>query len=380
MASMLDGAVEAARRLADAVPGDRDGLRRAAAAGAAGAGPSGRGCARSSAPWTPSARPSRPSSPRTTGSSSPASTSAPGAMSSGSRAGWPGNSPDGCADTPISETAIMGLGVGCGHGRHAARGRADVPRLHRRLLRPVAQPGGQAALHDRGRGGDGADGAHPVRCRSIVGQPALAEPGGAAGAHSRVDRRDAVDAGRHLRPAARLYPGPQSGGVHREPSVVRHEGCATAARLHTPDRAVCCGAPRPRHHGRLGLTDGARGAGRCGGARGGGHLRRGDRPQNGGPPRHGADPGLGAQDEPAAHRPRGGRAVRHRRRDRGDGGPGGFLGSRCADRAHRRRAVALALFARPRTSLAARTARTSPPPSAGSPPCSCRLSSPTGGR
>ncbi len=39
--------------------------------------------------------------------------------------------------------------------------------------------------------------------------------------------------------------------------------------------------------------------------------------QDRGSPRHGADPRLGAQDEPATHRPRGGRAVRHRRRDRG---------------------------------------------------------------
>ena len=50
-----------------------------------------------------------------------------------------------------------------------------------------------------------------------------------------------------------------------------------------------------------------------------------------------ADPRLGAQDEPAARRPRGGRAVRHRRRDRGHGRPGGVLGSRRADRAHRGR-------------------------------------------
>ena len=36
---------------------------------------------------------------------------------------------------------------------------------------------------------------------------------------------------------------------------------------------------------------------------GGGHLRRGDRPEDGGSPGHGADPRVGAQDEPAAHRP-----------------------------------------------------------------------------
>ena len=68
-------------------------------------------------------------------------------------------------------------------------------------------------------------------------------------------------------------------------------------------------------------------------ARGGGRgdLRRGDRPPDGGSAGHGVDPRVGAQDEPAAHRPRGRGALRHRRRDRGHGGPGGLLGSRCAD-------------------------------------------------
>jgi 2-oxoisovalerate dehydrogenase E1 component len=72
-------------------------------------------------------------------------------------------------------------------------------------------------------------------------------------------------------------------------------------------------------------------------------LRRGDRPADGGSARHGADPRLGAQDEPAAHRPRGRRPLRHRRRDRGHRGPRGLLGSRCADRAHRGRRHSAAL-------------------------------------
>ncbi len=63
----------------------------------------------------------------------------------------------------------------------------------------------------------------------------------------------------------------------------------------------------------------------------GGHLRRGDRPQDRGTPRHGADPRVGAQDEPPAHRPRGRRPLRHRGGDRGDRRPRGLLGPRCAD-------------------------------------------------
>ena len=54
-------------------------------------------------------------------------------------------------DTPISETAIMGLGVGAAMAGHAAGRRADVPRLRRRVPRPAAQPGGEDAVHDRRR-------------------------------------------------------------------------------------------------------------------------------------------------------------------------------------------------------------------------------------
>ena len=139
-------------------------------------------------------------------------------------------------DTPISETRDRGPRRRRGDGGHAPGRRADVPRLRRRVPRPAAQPGGQAAVHDRRRRADGADRAHAVRRRPLVGQPALAEPRGAARAHPRADRRDAVDAGRHLRPAARRDPGPEPGGVHREPAALRHEGPAAAGRPPRPDR------------------------------------------------------------------------------------------------------------------------------------------------
>ena len=142
-------------------------------------------------------------------------------------------------DTPISETADHGPGRRRGHGRHAPGGRADVPRLRRGVLRPAAQPGGQAALHDRRGRRDGADRPHPVRGRPLLGQPALAEPRGAAGPHPRADRGHALDTGRHLRPAARRHPGPQSGGLHREPAALRHEG--TASRRPT----TCSRSARP---------------------------------------------------------------------------------------------------------------------------------------
>ncbi len=79
-------------------------------------------------------------------------------------------------DTPISETAILGLGRRSSHGWHAACGRDHVPRLPRGVLRPAAQPGRQDAVHDRRCRRDGAHRAHPVRRRQVIGQPALSEP------------------------------------------------------------------------------------------------------------------------------------------------------------------------------------------------------------
>ena len=92
-----------------------------------------------------------------------------------------------------------------------------------------------------------------------------------------------------------------------------------------------------------------------------------DRPAHGRAARHGADPRLGAQDEPAPDRARGRRSVRHRRRDRGDRRPRRILGPRRADRTHRRRGDAAALRARPRTRVAPRPRRhrrRDPPPRA----------------
>ena len=116
-------------------------------------------------------------------------------------------------------------------------------------------------------------------------------------------------------------------------------------------------AGRHGHHAGLGVADGPRGAGGRRSGRRGGDLGRGDRPQDRRSARHGADPRVGAQDEPPADRARGRAPVRHRRRDRGDGRPRGVLGPRRADRAHRRGADAGAVHPRPREGLAARSRR-----------------------
>ena len=95
-AAVLDGAVEAARRLAAPATATLADFVVRPAGGAGGAGPAGARMRRCSAPWTPCDRRWRPSSSRTSASFSPASTSAPAAMSSGSRAAWPTSSRGGC--------------------------------------------------------------------------------------------------------------------------------------------------------------------------------------------------------------------------------------------------------------------------------------------
>ena len=66
-------------------------------------------------------------------------------------------------DTPISEIGLHRRGGGRGGDRASAGGRADVRRLHGRLLRPDLQPGGEVPLHVRRQGGDAAGRAHHVR-------------------------------------------------------------------------------------------------------------------------------------------------------------------------------------------------------------------------
>ena len=139
-------------------------------------------------------------------------------------------------DTPISETAIMGLGVGA-----AMAGMRPVVELMYLdfvgvCLDQLLNQAAKLPFMTGGAARDGAHGAHAVRRRPLVGQPALAEPRGAARAHPRPQRGDAVDARRHLRAAAGGDPGPEPGRLHREPVALRHEGAAAAGRPHRAHR------------------------------------------------------------------------------------------------------------------------------------------------
>ena len=112
VARELDDAVEAARRLpAPAVATLTDFVARAATRTA----PSRRRrppTRRCSARWTRSAPRSKPSSPATSACSSPGSTSRPGGNVFGLTRGLHDRFGDRVRDTPISESAIVGLGVG----------------------------------------------------------------------------------------------------------------------------------------------------------------------------------------------------------------------------------------------------------------------------
>ena len=84
-------------------------------------------------------------------------------------------------DTPISETAIVGLGVGAAMAGMRRWSRSCIS-TSSRMPRSV-QPGGEAAVHDRRARPDGAHRPNPVRRRTLLGQPALAESRSAACAH-----------------------------------------------------------------------------------------------------------------------------------------------------------------------------------------------------
>ena len=80
--------------------------------------------------------------------------------------------PDRVLDTPISESAFIGAAVGAARDRPAPGRRADVRRLHGRLLRPDLQPGRQVPLHVRRQGRDAGGHPHDVRRRLPRGRAA----------------------------------------------------------------------------------------------------------------------------------------------------------------------------------------------------------------
>ena len=178
-------------------------------------------------------------------------------------------------DTPISETAIIGLGVGA-----AMAGMRPVVELmyldflgvcFDQLLNQAAKlpfmTGGAAemALTVRTQFGAGRSSGsqHSQSLEALLAHI----PG--------LDRGHAVDTRRHLRPAPGRHPGPEPRGLHREPAALRHEGAPAPARPRRADREVRGRAARDRRDRRVGLADGPRGDGRRRAGGGGGDLGRG---------------------------------------------------------------------------------------------------------
>ena len=121
-------------------------------------------------------------------------------------------------------------GGGRGGDRASPGRRADVRRLHGRLLRPDLQPGGQVPLHVRRQGGDAAGRAHHVRRRLPRRLAALAVPLPDLHPHPRPEGRAAVERLRGEGPA-------DPGDPRRRPGdLLRAQGACTTWRWRCPTR------------------------------------------------------------------------------------------------------------------------------------------------
>ena len=122
-----------------------------------------------------------------------------------------------------------------GH-RAAPRRRADVRRLHGRLLRPDFQSGRKVPLHVRRQGGDALSGAHHVRRRLPRRLAALAVPLPDLHPHPRPEGRAALQRLRGEGPSHTGDPRRRSGDLLRAQGHVRHGDGGARRALHHPLR------------------------------------------------------------------------------------------------------------------------------------------------
>ena len=199
------------------------------------------------------------------------------ALTRGLYAKWP----DRLLDTPISETAVMGLAVG-----GAMAGMTPVVELmyldflgvcFDQILNQAAKlrfmTGGKArmglVIRTQFGGGRSSGSQHSQSLEALLAHvPGLTVVMPSTPADTYGLLRSAI-----LRP--------EPGGVHREPPDVRDEGPQAAGRLPDPARQGEGRAGRHRPHHRERLADGPRGAGRRRGARAARDQRRGHRPADG---------------------------------------------------------------------------------------------------
>ena len=229
----------------------------------------------------------------------------PGAASSASPRGSTAGSPAGCWTRRSPSRRSSARPIGAATRGDAAGGRADVHRLHGRLLRPDLQPGRQVPVHVRRQGGDAGGDPHDVRRRPAGGRPAL--PGAVPGLHPHpgAEGGRAVDAVRRQGPADPGDPRRRSGDLLRAQGAVRHHRRRAGGELHDPVR-------RGEHRARRRRRDrSSRSAGWCTIAleaadelAASGVAVRGDRPAHHQPARHRHDPRERREHRPPRRRRR----------------------------------------------------------------------------
>ena len=162
------------------------------------------------------------------------------------------SAPERVRNTPISEMAIVGAGIGAAMAGHAPGRRDHVRGLPDALARADRQPGGEAPLHV-GRAAEGAaDDPHAGRRRLVAGRAARAAARGVARARAGAEGRLPVDARGRARPALVVDLRRQPGHLLRAPAALPGQGRGAGEARADPARQ---GARRARGHRRDGDRD-----------------------------------------------------------------------------------------------------------------------------
>ena len=154
--------------------------------------------------------------------------------------------PERVRNTPISEMAIVGAGIGAAMAGHAPGRRDHVRGLPDALARADRQPGGEAPLHV-GRPAEGAaDDPHAGRRRLVAGRAARAAARGVARPRPGAQGRVPVDARGRARPALVVDLRRQPGHLLRAPAALPGQGRGageSSSRSRSARRASCARAP-----------------------------------------------------------------------------------------------------------------------------------------
>src|SRR6266700_708901 len=209
------------------------------------------------------------------------------------------------------------------HGRDAPGGRADVRRLHGRLLRPDLQPGREVPVHVRRQGGHPSRDPHHVRGGAAGRGPALPVPVPAVHPHPRAEGGPPGHPVRREGPADPGHQGQRPGDVLRAQGALRHVRPGARGELRAAVRGGQRGPRGRRRHDRDPGPDGAHLAGSGRAARRGRGAVRGRRPAHHQPAGRGHRAGERRGHRPAGRGRRGASPVQHRHRHLRAGRPEG---------------------------------------------------------